>query len=91
MIQSFVYIFSVANQSLFIFTPLLERFLPMFLVNLQRFHLENGPLIHTIRGTMGLVTSVAILVFLLVLAKPELLKKGKKSRSIIGRTPVAEE
>jgi Gpi18-like mannosyltransferase len=91
MIQSFVYIFSVANQSLFIFTPLLERFLPMLLVNLQRFHLENGPLIHTIRGTMGLVTSVAILVFLLVLAKPELLKKGKKSRSIIGRTPVAEE
>ncbi len=57
-IQGFVYIFSVANQSLFVFTPLLERFSPQLLIDITRFHLNNGPLIHTVRGTMGLITSV---------------------------------
>ena len=78
VIQSFVYIFSVANQSLFVFTPLLERFSPPLLADLNRFHLDNGPLVHAIRGTMGLVTSLALVVFLLFLIKPNTLEQAKE-------------
>jgi len=93
IIQSFVYIFSVANQSLFIFTPLLERFSPSLLADLQRFHLENGPLVHTIRGTMGLVTSLSLVIFLVLLMKPRILDRAKEEfhstfRSIIRRMRV---
>lgn len=78
IIQVFIYIFSVANQSLFIFTPLLERFSPSLLAGLTDFHLENGPLVHAIRGTMGLVISVFLLVLLGLLLKPTILDKAKE-------------
>ena len=77
-IQGFVYIFTVANQTLFVFTPLLERFLPPLLTGLTNFHLENGPLVHTIRGTMGLVISLSLLIFLLLLIKPEILGRAEE-------------
>ena len=77
-IQMLIYIFSVANQSLFIFTPLLERFSPSLLTGLTNFHLENGPLVHAIRGTMGLVISVSLLVFLVLLLKPTILEKVRE-------------
>ncbi len=77
-IQGFVYIFSVANQSLFVFTPLLERFSPQLLADLNSFHLENGPLAHTMRGTMGLVISVSLLIFLVLLLRPEILEKSQE-------------
>ena len=74
-IQTLVYIFTVANQSLFVFTPLLERFSPPTLTALQNFHLDNGPLIWTIRGTMGLIISISLGVFLALLLKPTILEK----------------
>jgi uncharacterized membrane protein len=78
VVQVFIYIFSVANQSLFIFTPLLERFSPPLLTALTDFHLENGPIVHAIRGTMGLVISVFLLVLLGLLLKPTILDKAKE-------------
>ena len=85
-IQGFVYIFSVANQSLFIFTPLLERLSPRLLADLNSFHLENGPLVHSIRGTMGLVTSVSLLIFLVLLLKPAILEKAQERLHLLSKS-----
>ena len=74
-IQSFVYIFTVANQSLFVFTPFLEHFSPSLLTDLTNFHLDNGPIIHAVRGTMGLVTSLSLVIFLVFLLKPGILDR----------------
>jgi hypothetical protein len=84
-IQGFVYIFTIANQTLFVFTPLLERFSPQLLTNLTNFHLENGPLVNTIRGTMGLVTSMSLLVFLVLLLKPMILEKAQEKLRLLGK------
>ena len=85
-IQVFIYIFSVANQSLFIFKPLLERFSPPLLTDLTNFHLENGPLVHTIRGVMGLVISLSLLVFLVLLLKPAILEKAQERLRILSKS-----
>ena len=84
-IQAFVYIFTVANQTLFVFTPLLEKFSPSTLTALQNFYLDNGPLIWTIRGDMGLVVSLSLVCFLVLLLKPSIIEKAHewlKSRTL---------
>lgn len=78
IIQLLIYIFSVANQNLFILTPLLENFSPSLLTNLQNFHLANGLLIWVIRGIMGLVISLSLIGFLAVLMKPLILQQTKQ-------------
>lgn len=78
VIQAFVYIFAVANQTLFVFTPLLEKFSPPTLTALQNFYFENGPLLWTIRGTMGLVVSLSLLCFLVLLLRPTIIEKAQE-------------
>jgi len=73
-IQFLIYLFSVANQNLFVFRPLLESFSPSLLRGLENFHFNNGPLIWTIRGSLGLVISLSLIGFLVILLKPEYLE-----------------
>ena len=74
-IQVFVYIFTVTNQTPFVFTPLLEKFSQPTLTALQNLYLYNGPLIWTIRGDMGLVITLSLLCFLVLLLKPTIIEK----------------
>jgi hypothetical protein len=87
VIQVFVYIFTVANQSLFAFSPLLERFSPSLLADLTSFHRSPvyGPIVHAVRGTMGLVTSLSLLVFLVLLMKPTIVEKVQKQFALLGK------
>jgi Gpi18-like mannosyltransferase len=78
VIQIFVYIFTVANQTLTVFNPLLEKFSPSSAIALQNFYSGNfGPLINTIRGTMGLVVSLSLMCFLILLLRPSIIEKTK--------------
>lgn len=76
-IQILIYAFTITNQSLFIFAPLLERFSPPLLAALQNFHLSNGHLLWMIRGTLGLIVSLSLAVFLALLMKPEVVEQAR--------------
>ena len=67
-IQSLVYAFSAVNYGEFIFQPLIERFFPPFLASLQYLNPVNQ-LIWSIRGTLGLIISLSLGGFLIVLTK----------------------
>jgi hypothetical protein len=67
-IQILVYAFSAVNYGEFIFQPLVERFFPPLLASLQYFNPVN-PLIWSIRGTLGLIISLSLGGFLMVLLK----------------------
>jgi len=69
-IQILVYAFSAINGGVFIFEPLLERFSPALLSSIQYLDLINSPFAWTIRGTLGLIISLFLAVFLIILAKP---------------------
>ena len=90
-IQILVYAFSVTNQSLFIFTPLLERFSPPLLTALQSFHLDNGPLLYKIRGTLGLIVSLSLAAFLTLLMKPAILEQAQERLHRISRLIIRKE
>ena len=75
-IQAFVYVFTVANRTLVIFTPLLEKFSPSGLNALNSFHQDNGPLIWVIRGYMGLIVSISLVCFLVLLLWPRIIDKA---------------
>lgn len=78
LIQTFVYIFSFANQSLAVFVPLAQSLSPSIITNAQNFLSDNGPLIWTIRGSIGLIVSISLLVFLAILIKPEIVKQTQE-------------
>jgi len=75
LIQTLVYIFSFANQSLAVFGPLAQALSPRIVTDAQNFLSDNGPLIWTIRGSMGLMISVSLLTFLAILIKPEIINQ----------------
>ena len=79
LIQAFVFVFSFANQSLAVFAPLAQLLSPTILTTSERILLDNGPIIWTIRGTMGLVVSGSLAVFLTFLVKPEILEHLQNS------------
>jgi Gpi18-like mannosyltransferase len=74
LVQFLVYIFSFANQSLALFEPLAQSLSPSIITDAQDFAFDNGQLIWTIRGTMGLIVSISLIVSLVLLIKPEILK-----------------
>jgi hypothetical protein len=76
VIQALVYAFSLSNWGLFVFTPLLQRFYPVGLTAIQPFTPYNS-YIWNIRGILGLVFTLALVVFLLALAKPSFMKAAK--------------
>ena len=73
-LQILIYSFSAVNWGGFIFEPLLTRFSPGLLPLLQYSDPTTSPLNWTIRGSLGLIVSLAMGVFLLLLLEPPFLK-----------------
>jgi Gpi18-like mannosyltransferase len=71
VVQLLVYIFTTFNGGTLIFEPLLARFYPVAIEPVRDFSIVNNSLFWTIRGTMGLVISAALVMFLLVLMKTD--------------------
>ena len=74
VIQILVYAFSVVNGGLLIFEPLIARFSPAVLTWAQTLDSESLSLAWAIRGTLGLIISSVLLLFISVLTKPSLLQ-----------------
>jgi len=75
-INFLIYVYSFANHNLFLFRPLLEIVSPSLLVDIEYLYFSSdiGPFLWTVRGTMGLVVSLSLIVFLAIILKPELLE-----------------
>ena len=71
IVQVVIYGFSLFNWGPSAFTPLLERFYPEGLAAIQHLDPTNSA-IWTYRETFGLAVSLALMFFLLALAKPSL-------------------
>ena len=89
-IQILVYAFSAVNGGEFIFEPLLERFFPPLLVSIQNLYANYGSLIRTIRGMLGLIISLSLGIFLIILMRPSIPKQTlnklyRKNRSVIDK------
>lgn len=78
-IQLLVYAFSSVNGGPMIFEPLFSRFYPDPISPLTNLSTVNSAIAWTIRGTLGLVISVALGVYLTFLAKPDWLAKAKET------------
>lgn len=81
VVQILVYAFSAVNWGPFVFTPFLERFSPGVLTAILPFNPSNST-IWVVRGFLGLAVSLALGIFLLMLAKPSLVEiiRGKSRR-----------
>ena len=77
-IQVLVYAFSLFNGGTLIFEPLFARFYPVLIGPAQNLGAVNSAIAWTIRGTLGLVISASLAVFLLFLAEPAVLKKSQE-------------
>jgi hypothetical protein len=84
-IQTLVYAFAIFNGASLIFQPLFTKFYPSAIGPIQNLADDNASLAWIIRGVLGLAVSVALVAFLLFLARPELFalkrEKGKSSPS----------
>jgi hypothetical protein len=76
-VQLFVYIFTTFNGGTLIFEPLLARFNPAAIEPVRNLSIVNSSLFWTIRGTMGLIISVSLLLFLLFLMEPDGVKLNR--------------
>ena len=86
VIQILVYAFSAVNWGPFIFEPLAERFFPPILQLIWALDPSKSSLIWFIRGTFGLIISLLLGIFLLILLKPESFTKSL--RRIRSKIPV---
>ena len=77
-IQVLVYAFSLFNGGLLIFEPLFARFNPVLIGPAQNLSTANSALTWTARGTLGLIISVSLALFLVFLAEPAVLKKSQE-------------
>jgi hypothetical protein len=85
-IQVLVYAFSLFNGGPLIFEPLFARFYPALIGPAQNLSTVNSNLAWTIRGSLGLIISLSLTLFLLFLAEPLMLKKAQeKAKKIITR------
>jgi uncharacterized membrane protein len=80
-IQILVYAFSVFNGGPLIFEPLFARFYPVFIGPAQNLSTVNSAISWQIRGNLGLVISISLVLFLLFLVEPEFVKKSKEKLS----------
>lgn len=85
-IQALVYAFILFNGGLLIFEPLFTKFYPLAIGPTQNLSVTNAAIAWATRGTLGLAISVALVAFLLFLAKPEILttKRGRGKPSTSG-------
>lgn len=73
-VQALVFAFSTFNWGPFIFEPLLTQFSPSLANAIQVLDPSKSPLVWTARGIMGLVVSLSLTAFLVLLARPDLLR-----------------
>jgi len=71
VIQILVYGFSLFNWGPFIFQPFAERFFPSLLQTIWSLDPSNNALIWNIRGILGLIISIFLGLFLLLLLKQD--------------------
>ena len=74
VIQILVYAFSVVNGGLLIFEPLIARFSPEVLTWAKNLDPTSFSIAWAARGTLGLIISSALLLFISLLRKPSLLQ-----------------
>jgi hypothetical protein len=74
VIQILVYSFSAFNGGLLIFQPMVQHFYPTFLVTPQTLNSFVISLAWTIRGTLGLIISIFLGLFLIMLINPSFLR-----------------
>ena len=72
LIQILVYCFSIFNWGPFIFEPLIKKFFPSLLEIITSFDPSQSAFIWQMRGTLGLIISILLGLFLLILLKPEI-------------------
>ena len=60
---------------------------PSIITDAQNFSDVNGQLIWTIRGTMGLIVSISLIVFLVLIIKPETLELIREKLERFLRSP----
>ncbi len=68
-VQVLVFAFSAVNYGGFIFQPFIERFSPSLLPSLQMFVPTVGSTVWAIRGVLGLIITISLGLFLLLLTK----------------------
>jgi len=74
-IQILVYSFSAVNWGPFIFEPLIKRFFPSLLQLIFDLDPSKSSQIWYIRGTIGLIITIFLFIFLLILWKPNNLRR----------------
>lgn len=72
VLQFLIYVFTIANRSLLIFSPLIWKIYPVLGTYLDYFHLDNALMLWAIRGYSGLAVSVFMLIFLITLLRPKI-------------------
>ncbi len=80
-IQGLVYAFSATNYGEFIFQPLLEMVNPSMITSFNSLFANQEPMIWQMRGVLGLIISVSIGVFLLLLLNSSGLRSSVKDHS----------
>ena len=85
VIQILVYAFSAVNWGPFIFEPLAKRFFPQLLQLFFDLDPSKSSQIWYIRGTLGLIISIFLSIFLLILWKPGGFRRFL--RAILGKFP----
>lgn len=75
IVQILVYLFSLSNWGGFIFQPLLQQFAPGLLPLLKYSDPTTSAMNWIIRGRLGLAVSIALGVFLVILAEPTSFKR----------------
>jgi hypothetical protein len=74
-VQLLIYVFSLFNNGLAIFKPLVERFAPSLTTSISPLDPSQSRLVWEVRGILGLVVSLALLGFLLTLASSRKIEK----------------
>jgi len=69
VIQGLVYAFSVFDWGFFAFYPLVEKFSPSLLRSIVFLNPADNPLAWAIRGVLGLIVSLSLIGFLIILRR----------------------
>lgn len=85
LFQVLVYAFTVTNQGLLVFNPLLASVSPSIASSLTNFYADTD-LVWIVRGYLGLAVSVSLLLFLIAFMKPQVFQfMAKKLTCLAGK------
>jgi hypothetical protein len=77
-VQLLIFAFSFFNGGSAIFQPLFEKYNPAIVGPAQELSSNSSWLIWNIRGFLGLIISLSLLIYFIALAKPDALRKRKE-------------